>query len=132
MSQNKDLNKTIQDFTQLATKIQQMRQQYKNLVHQYYNSNNPFIAGRKNSDEEVKKDITNMDTIVIYSIIAGDLDIIKTWVIEPINNGKVSMLADYKNLKRYISLLNSLKTNNPTDIQNYYFELIEKALKQRL
>lgn len=96
---------------ELRAQMEESRKQYKEIINQHYEKNSPFLPNRVATDANIRDDLARFIELAAHCIVVGDADILYTWIIKPLKEGRSKLASD--NLAAYKHSL-SLRENSST------------------
>ncbi len=124
--QEKEIKNLEDNLLRLQDNIRQSREFYRQLVEKYYDAEPPFPGNRP--DSEFADDVRKFQEIIKYSLRAGDDRLFKQWLIQPLRDGNLSILARRNKIKDYVFAIDRLISTHVSATELDYLKQIKEAL----
>ena len=126
-AQEQQIKNLENSLRELQGNINQSRKIYSQLVEAYYNSAPPFPRNRPDSLSNFSDDISQFQQIIAHSLRSGNDGLLKKWLIQPIRDRKLSILARRNKIKDYVVAIDNLMVKPASDTERACLKQIKEA-----
>jgi len=128
MTQAKNSSVILTDLKKLQEDISRSRSRYRDLVDEYYTLEEPFLRDRPSNDVELENDIDKFQEIIEHCLMAGNAYLLEKWLLKPLQDGDLSILARQNNIEEYVAAIESLISESTYETRKFYLTQIKVKL----
>lgn len=121
----------LQNIQDLVDDICSNQKKLYEVIDNLYQQDNPFLNNREDDSENFANDVTQIKTIIAYSILTSNPNLLEEWVIIPLYERRLNLVR-LNYIEDYIDEFTNYDYDYVQNIHNEFHQLLVDRLVENL